>query len=332
MVLDLIAADLRTPALQAQEFAKARQQFIGSLAASLQNTEGRAREAFGRAVFPPGHPNRPHSIAEYTAAAKLATLDEVKAFIARYYGPAHMTLAVVGDVTAPVVEADVTHAFAGWSGGQDYLHPAAPAGPTRAEVVTVPLADKPSVSMVLGQGTGLRYRDADALALRVGTAILGHGFTGRLMGTVRDKEGLTYNIGAGTSQDTITDGSFQVYASFAPALLDKGLASTRHVLQQWWSEGVTEEEVADHKQGMIGGYFVGLATTGGLAGTIIATIQRGYGLDWLDGYPVAVKAITRAEIDAAIKRHLDPASMVLVEAGSIKPVAPAGAPGAPPPN
>src|SRR6202011_2636023 len=56
LVLGLIAADLRTPALQSAEFAKAKEQFIGSLQASLQNTEGRAQEAFGRAVFPAGHP------------------------------------------------------------------------------------------------------------------------------------------------------------------------------------------------------------------------------------------------------------------------------------
>ena len=55
---------------------------------------------------------------------------------------------------------------------------------------------------MLGQATGLRYRDPDALPLRVGTAVLGHGFTGRLMGTVRDREGLTYGIGAGLSEDS----------------------------------------------------------------------------------------------------------------------------------
>src|SRR6202011_5818532 len=43
LVLGLIAADLRTPALQSAEFAKAKEQFIGSLQASLQNTEGRAQ-------------------------------------------------------------------------------------------------------------------------------------------------------------------------------------------------------------------------------------------------------------------------------------------------
>ena len=318
LVMDLIAADLRTPALQAQEFAKAKQQFIGSLEASLQNTDGRAREAFGRAVFPQGHPNRPHSIAEYTAAAKSATLDEVKVFIAKYYGPAHMTLAVVGDVTAPLVEADVTHAFAGWTGGQDYMRPARPAAASGAAEITVPLADKPSVSIILGQATGLKYRDPDALALRVGTAILGHGFTGRLMGTVRDKEGLTYNIGAGIAQDTIADGMWEISASFAPALLEKGLASTRRVLRQWWSDGVTERELADHKQGLVGGYFVSLATTAGVAGTIISSLQRGYDVSWLDGYPDAVRALTRAQVNGAIKSHLDPGAMVLVEAGSVK--------------
>jgi zinc protease len=318
LVMDLIAADLRAPALQAQEFAKAKQQFIGSLTASLQNTEGRAHEAFGRAVFPEGHPNRPHSIAEYIAAAKAASLDELKEFVAAYYGPAHMTLVAVGDVSAAGVEADVSKAFSGWSGGRDYIRPAKPAAVSGPLEISVPLREKPSVSIVLGQATGLKYRDPDALALRIGTAILGHGFTGRLMGTVRDKEGLTYNIGAGVAQDTIADGDWQISASFAPALLDKGLASTHRVLDQWWSEGVTDKEVAEHKQGLIGGYFVSLSTTSGLASTILASLQRGYDVGWLDGYPEAVRALTRTQINGAIKTHLDPATMVLVEAGSVK--------------
>jgi zinc protease len=138
------------------------------------------------------------------------------------------------------------------------------------------------------------------------------------MGTVRDKEGLTYNIGAGVSQDTIADGAWDIGASFAPALLDKGIESTRRELQKWWSGGVTDAELADHKQGLIGGYHVGLSTTAGLAGAIITTIQRGYDLDWLDGYPEALKALTAAQVNKAIKAHLNPDSMILVEAGSVK--------------
>jgi zinc protease len=317
LIVGLIAEELRTPALKPEEFAKAKQQFVGALEASAQNTDARAHEAFSRAVFPPGHPNRPHTVTEYEAAAKAATLEEVQAFHAKYYGPAHMTLVVVGDVTAADTQAAVSQSFAGWSGGADYVRPAKPAAPTSAREVSVPLAEKPSVTVIIGQATGLRYKDPDDLALRIGTAILGSGFTGRLMSTVRDKEGLTYNIGAGMADDTLVDGSWDISASFAPALLEKGIASTRREFDKWWKDGVTDAELAGRKQGLIGSYLVGLSTTAGLANTIMIDVQRGYDLSRVDTFPDAVNALTREQVNGAIKSHLKPKSMVLVEAGSV---------------
>jgi len=317
LVIGLIAAELRTPALQGAEFNKAKQQFIGALEASSQNTEARAQEAFGRAIYPQGHPNRPHAVSEYEAAAKAATLDELKSFHAKYYGPAHMTLVVVGDVDAPETQAEIGKAFAGWTGGQDYVRPSAPAALKAARETGVPLADKPSVSVLIGEPTGLRYKDPDALALRVGTAILGSGFTGRLMGAVRDKEGLTYNIGAGMTDDSIVDGRWDISASFAPALLDKGLASTRRELDRWWKDGVTDRELDARKQGLVGGYLVGLSTTGGLAKAILTDVQRGYDVNRIEEYPQAVKALTRDEVNSAIKHHINPDVMVTVKAGSV---------------
>jgi zinc protease len=317
LVIGLIAAELRTPALQLAEFNKAKQQFIGELEASTQNTGARAAEAFDRAIFPEGHPNRPHTLNEYIASAKSATLDEVKAFQAKYYGPAHMMLVVAGDVSDADAAAEISKAFSGWSGGEDYLRPQKVAVTSVASEISVPLADKPSVTMILGQATGLKYNDADTLALRVGTAILGRGFTGRLMSTVRDKEGLTYNIGATVGDDSIADGVWDISASFAPGLLAKGIASTRRELQKWWQDGVSDQELAARKQGITGSYFVSLSTTGGLAETILINTQRGYDLNWLQGYPKAVNALTQAQVNAAIKTHINPNAMVLVEAGSV---------------
>jgi zinc protease len=321
LVIGLIAAELRTPAFQPQEFNKAKQQFIGALEASAQNTEARAQEAFGRAVFPQGHPNRPHTVNEYEAAAKAATLDELKAFYAKYYGPAHMTLVVAGDVAAAEAQAEIGKAFSGWTGGQDYVRPATPAVLSAAREVSVPLADKPSVSVIIGQPTGLRYKDPDALALRVGTAILGSGFTGRLMGIVRDKEGLTYNISAAVAEDSIADGSWDISASFAPALLDKGIASTRRELDRWWKDGVTDQELAARKQGLIGGYLVGLSTTTGLATAVLTDVQRGYDVSRVESYPGAINALTRDQVNSAIKKHLNPKVMALIKAGSVAPAA-----------
>lgn len=327
LVIGIIASELRTPALSAQDFAKAKQQFTGLVESSLQSTEARSQEAFARAVFAPNDPNRPHTLEEFLAAAKAATLDEVKAFHAKYYGPAHLTLVLAGDVSNANAAELVGKAFSGWSGGHDYLAAPIPAAPSAHEV-KVPLEDKTSVSVIIGQATGLRYKDPDALALRVGTAALGRGFTGRLMSTVRDKEGLTYDIGAGVSKDTLTGGDWELGASFAPKLLDRGIASSRRELQSWWRDGITEKELGLRKQGMIGNYLVGLATTGGVANTILSTVQRGYDLSWLDRYPKAVDSLSLSEVNAAIKAHLNPAAMVLVEAGSIPAAAP---PASPPP-
>ena len=71
------------------------------------------------------------------------------------------------------------------------------------------------------------------------------------------------------------------------------------------------------KQGLIGSYLVGLSTTAGLADTILTDVQRGYGVGRVDEYPGAIKALTRDEVNNAIKKHLNPGDMVTVEAGSV---------------
>jgi zinc protease len=229
----------------------------------------------------------------------------------------------------PVAAAEVARDFAGWTGGQDFLRPDTPSAvETPKGDIQVPLAGKTSVSVMLGQRTLLHYRDPDALALRVGTAIAGHGFTGRLMMNVRDRQGLTYGIGAGITDDSLADGMWFMDASFAPALLERGIAASRSTLQEWWQDGVTDKELANTRQGLTGGYFVGLATNLGLASAIVNALQRGYDLNWLDEYPHALQALTRDQVNAAIRKHLNPATMLLVEAGSIPAPAPVPAPAA----
>ena len=51
LIIETIAAELRTPALQPAEFNKAKQQFIGEMEESKQNSSARATEAFNRATL-----------------------------------------------------------------------------------------------------------------------------------------------------------------------------------------------------------------------------------------------------------------------------------------
>jgi zinc protease len=176
---------------------------------------------------------------------------------------------------------------------------------------------KTSVDVTWGMATGIQYRDPDALALRVAAAVLGSGFTGRLMANVRDKEGLTYGIYSYVMNDTFSDGDFRISATFAPTLLDKGVASARRQLELWHEKGISAAELAQRQRELVGNFQVNLATTGGLAQALLTTVQRGLELTWLDELPGRINALKLEQVNRAIHTHLDPAKMVIVEAGSL---------------
>ena len=319
LVVSLLAEQLRMPAFSEEEFAKVKKQMAGHLQRALESTAYRADQAFSENLFPKGHPNYVPPTREFLAAIESAKLSDVKAFHAEYYGPAQATLVAVGDIDVEALKAEVARAFDGWSGGKTVPEfPKATAAKQGDEEV-VSMADKPNVSVMLGQATGLKYSDPDALALRVGTAVLGRGFTGRLMASVRDKEGLTYGISSGVSNDSFADGDWRISANFAPQLLEKGISSTKRELESWYKEGVTAAELERVKSALIGTFKVGMATTDGLSNALLDSVHRGYDVKWLDEYTKRVAALTLPEVNAAIKKHLNPDKMTVIKAGSVPP-------------
>lgn len=318
-VIGLLAEEIRTPAFPPAEFEKLKKQMIGNLQRAQESTSYRANQAFSEKAFPLGHPNYSPPTKEFVSAIESAKLEDVRLFHTTYYGPVAATLVVVGDFDLEALKHDLAQSFEGWGGGKvvpDFTN--APAVPDTEKQV-IPMADKPNVTFIMGQPSGLRYKDPDSLALRVGTAALGSGFTGRLMANVRDKEGLTYGIGAGLADDAFADGEWRITANFAPQLLEKGVASTERQLDSWYKEGITVAELVRVKSNLIGTFKVSLATTEGLASALLSAVHHGYGVNWLDEYPKRLQALTLAEVNAAIKQHLQPEKMIVIEAGSVPP-------------
>ena len=314
MVLDLTVEQWRSPAFKKDEFTKARKDYLSGLQHMLEETEEQASIAFSRSVHPEGDPLRKATVEELTAAAKQATLDSVKAFYTQHYGPRDLRIVIVGDVDVKATQAQLTTLLGDWK-PQSTAKPEAPALAQSSNEVAVPMADKSSVSIIFGQPNGLRATDPDWLALCLANDTLGSGFTSRLVGSVRDREGLTYHIGSRISEDTTRPGIWSVSASFAPSMLEKGIASTRREIEHWHEQGITAEELAFRKTANAGEYTVGLETTVGLAEQIMATAKRGFEMTWLDEYPAKLSALTLAQVNTALKMQLDPKKLVLVKAG-----------------
>ncbi len=116
-------------------------------------------------------------------------------------------------------------------------------------------------------------------------------------------------------------------ATFAPALLEKGIASAKRQLDSWQNQGVTDAELEKRKGDLIGSFKVGLATTDGMAGALLIAVNRGLDVTWLDEYPKKIASLTTGEVNAAIKKYVKPETMFIIKAGTIPGAAPLAAPG-----
>ena len=103
------------------------------------------------------------------------------------------------------------------------------------------------------------------------------------MQEVRDKQGLTYGIGASLSDaDQGVGGAVSIRVTLSEENIERGIAATRAVVDEWARDGLTQAELEQKKTTLTGTYTVGLATTGGLATQAHRLATTGFDLDRLD--------------------------------------------------
>lgn len=315
-VLTLLADELRNPLFDEKEFNLLKDQIAGGIKRSLTDPGSQGSIALLQGIYPEGHPNYSKSTEATLKDLESASLSDIKEFHKTYFGPAGMHLVAVGDVDQQVLYNSLEKAFENWKGGitsdqQEFENAKVAA---RTQVVTIP--QKPSAELYIGQYTGLKRLDQDYLPFYVGVNILGGGFSARLMQTVRDDQGLTYNISA-YHTGLEAGGHWVINASFNPELFEKGLEATQIQLRDWVTNGVTADELAVQKANLKGSYKVGLATTTGLAGSILNFLERGQTPDYLDQYPLEIDAITLEEVNTAIKNYVDLDKLIIIKSGSL---------------
>ena len=316
-VLALVAEQLREPALDADEVEKAVVRAVAGVRRSLESTGSQASGALARRLYPPAHPNyafEPEAELDQLAAV---TAETVRAYHAAHVGSDGLTVAVVGDVPDGAAEA-VGAAFDGWPAHGAQARYAATAEPAAPGEVDVEMDDRRNLDVYLGHAVDLRRDSPDFLAAYAGVFALGGNFSGRLMQTVRDEQGLTYGIGAGLSGVTVHhDGHLRVQVTLSQENLRRGIEATRAEVEAFVAEGVPADVLGPTQTTLAGLHVVGLATTGGLAARLLVNAERGFDVGYLDRYPDLVRALGPDEVTEAVRRHVRPADLHLAVAGSL---------------
>ena len=319
LVLELLAEQLRSPKFDEAELARLKVQLNGALRRQLDDPGSMASSAMSRLLFPKGHPNYTDSVETTMAHLEAITIADLKAFHSAYYGPKSMVIVAVGDVDSRAFQQAVQTRFRGWRGGVTIPKFAlkGTAIPARDEVVFMP--DKTSATYRVGIPIGIGSTHPDFLPLYIGAYVLGGNFSARLMSTVRDQEGLTYGISSAIAgASAFADGLFITQASFSPQLVERGAESTQRQLKLWIESGITQAELDAKKSTIAGMHQVQLATTSGLAGSILNYAQDGRGVKYIDQYVVDVNAVTLEQVNNAIRRYIRPENLVVVTAGTVE--------------
>ena len=316
-VLEAAAEQLQEPLFDSVEFEKARAQEAASLQRSMESTGEQAASALSRLLYSPAHPGYTLDPQKGLARLQAFTPKAVADYHAAHFGSNSFILALVGDLDLEATQQAVEACFGSWSG-----HEAPPrfdeaASPEAPGQTSVPMPDKGNADVRMGHRLEVRRQDDDYLPLYVANYVLGGNFSARLMSVIRDEMGLTYGISSSLSGIAREySGHWQVGVTLSRENVEKGIKATREEVRRFAEKGIREDELRDKQTTITGSFKVGLATTGGLAASLLAYAERGFDVGYLDRFPEDVEALSLEEVNAAIERHFKPEGFGIAVAGA----------------
>lgn len=310
-----VAADvLRNPAFPESEFEQIRMQSETGVEAARKEPGTLVSQALVAHFdpWPIDHPNHHRTLDESLADLKAVKLDDLKRFHQQYYGTSNGEIAIVGDFDPATIKPLLQKLFADWKPRVAYAPIATHYTAVASERRSFETPDKSNAVFIANVNLPLNDDDPEMAALDVANQIFGAGgLKSRLYDRVRQKDGLSYTIGSGLDADSSRDGkddagSFTIQAIAAPQNIAKVEADVRAELDRLIRDGVTAEELADTVSGMLTQREQGRASDGSVAAMLNSDQYLDRKMLRRAEFDARLKALTVADVNAAIRRHFKP--------------------------
>ena len=319
LIIKTLGEELREPAFPADELEKLKQRVIAGIKEDQDETRVRAYERLTQLIFLQDNPFYRKPADHLISRIESISVENLREFYGRYYGPGSMILTIVGDVDAENVRGLLEEVFGDWQGApaRQFDLTETPLQ-VEAKVDVVQMRDKANCDIVIGHASRLRRSNPDFLAARIANSALGQStLSSRLGLKVRDEMGLTYGINSSFPESGIGDGPFTIAVTVAPQNIDQTIKTTMEIVSDYLTNGIREDELRDEKSSHTGAFKVGLATNAGMASQIASAELLGLGVQYLDEFPSQIASMTKEQVDAAIRKYLHPEVATTVIAGTI---------------
>jgi zinc protease len=235
----------------------------------------------------------------------------------QYYRPSNSMLAVVGKFSPDIVD-QLERVFAKWT-DRKVERPALTGWPKvqAQQVLIVDKGDLQQAQIRFGH-KGIRRNHRDFIALRLANAILGGGFSSRLMTEVRVKRGLTYSVSSGFDA-RLDEGPFEISTFTRHDKIGETIKEVLRVVEEYQNTGPSDVEIKEAKALLKGQFPRTLETPDALASNLLHLRFYGVPDSYLSTYLDAVEKITAAALKRVIKEHFQAKNLqILVHAPRAK--------------
>jgi predicted Zn-dependent peptidase len=253
------------------------------------------------------------------ATLKAVTREDLVAFHRKYFAPNNLYLGITGDVTASEAKAVLEKAFAGWAKKKVTLAEVAPPVERADGTIYYAFKDTPQGNAAMGH-LGITQKSPDEFKVEVMNDILGGGgFTARLMKELRSNRGLTYGIYGGVNEGSGKNrGAFQIGSQLKAAQFVEAIGVIRGIIKDMQTNPVTDEEITTAKNSLINSFVFRFERKNQILSQFISLKLDGYPDNYLETYIDNIRKVTKADIQAAARKYMDPAKMILVVVGDEK--------------
>jgi len=187
-------------------------------------------------------------------------------------------------------------------------------------ILTHHIGSQQNLELAIGQRLNLTLRDVDYPALLFALSVLGRwgDFTGRLMNTIRKKEGLTYGIyaRAETSESTAF-GHCRIMTFFHPKDLEQGIQSVLREIEKLHKSGITSTELQRFKTIFATSHSLLYDSLTSLTNTVHTNHTLGLTFEQYEALLQGINTLTVKDINTVIKKYLDPSGLTFSLAGNI---------------
>ena len=310
----LLADILQHPAFPKAEFERIRSQILGEMASDNDDPGHVAMKAFNQLVFH-GHPYRWPLNGTEESLGKISHADVLN-FYNREYVPTQVILTVVGDVTAEQVATLVDSHFGSWKKPALPARTIKKATPLQRKTVQLIQKELTQSNVILGHG-GISRTNPDFYAVTVMNYVLGAGgFSSRLMGSIRDKQGLVYGI-MSHFDARLMPGSFWVNFQTRTETTNQAIQSVLDELKNIREAPVSDQELSEAKSFLMGSFPLRLDSTAKLTQVLAQVEFYGLGFEYFSQYPKWIERVTKEDVQRVAKQYLDPQRYALVVVGNV---------------